>query len=592
MITTHALSDHALSDDAFMELASGAGDRAVVGQLREAQLSKHLMLLHVVAKAADGVDPPSPATAAFRAGYQLLTEAQTVDPAAVARLLGLPHIGSWAHDCLARLDKGSAPDFGYLAAVAAAAAVQLGIRFEIDIPVRNGRAQLPGLGCLEVADQGEWITLSSDGERLRAGRDVDVECARLVPDDGSGGTVPYWRGTPLARVEADGQTWEVLLETTDKHLDRYTLPMLAAMTAADIATWRHRIQSAWELLVRHHEWAAGPIADGVTVIVPLVQRSDLDSAASPAAFGAIATSMPPSPVSMAETLIHEFQHIKLGGLMDMLPLVEPSGEKAYAPWREDPRPMGGLLQGAYAFAGIVRFWNVQRHIETEPDDVLRANVLYERWRSTIEPATGTLLEKASLTPNGVRFVTAFREREQRPDSTAVPAEAMQVAQEVALDDWLTWQLRHTKLDATGVANLAIAFQDGKPLGDQVLPEAWVEDDIRKIDSVARSRLINMRYREPQRYQRLSAADLSELGAADAHLIRGNASAAVAAYREGLAAEPDPAAWIGLALAINRLPAMPSRPVFTIHLPLLFEMHVRLVAKGISVNPLDLAAWFE
>ena len=129
MITTHSLSA-----DAFMELAGGAGDSAVVRQLREAQHSKHLMLLHVVAKAAGDVEPPSPATAAFRAGYGLLAEAQAADPGAVARLLGLPHIGSWAHDCLACLDQGTPPDFGYLAAVAAAAAVRLGIRVRAGCP--------------------------------------------------------------------------------------------------------------------------------------------------------------------------------------------------------------------------------------------------------------------------------------------------------------------------------------------------------------------------------------------------------------------------------------------------------------------------
>ena len=51
---------------------------------------------------------------------------------------------------------------------------------------------------------------------------------RLVPDDGSGGAVPHWRGTPLVRAVADGQAWEVLLETADRYLDRYTLPMLTA----------------------------------------------------------------------------------------------------------------------------------------------------------------------------------------------------------------------------------------------------------------------------------------------------------------------------------------------------------------------------
>lgn len=587
MITTHSLSA-----DAFIALADGAGDSAVVRQLREAQLSKHLMLLHVVAEAADGIDPPSRPAAAFRAGYQLLVEAQAADPAVVAWLLGLPHIGSWAHDCLACLDNGSPPDFGYLAAAAAGAAVRAGIRFEIDVQVRDGCVPLPGLGCLQVSGQGEWIRLSSDGMALRAGEHIHVACAALVPDDGSGGPVPHWRGTPLIRSVTDGQTWDVLLEAYDGHLDRYTQPMLTVMSEADVNEWRQLIQAAWALLVRHHEWAAGPIAEGVPVIVPLRSRSDLDSATSPAAFGAIATSLPPSTVSMAETLVHEFQHIKLCGLMDMLPLVEPGGERGYAPWREDPRPIGGMLQGVYAFTGIVRFWDAQRHLETEPDDILRASVLYERWRLAIELVTGTLLDRGFLTPTGARFVTVPRERGQHRKSGPVPAEAVEIAREVALDNWLTWQFRHIKLDAAGVASLANAYQRGEPLGERTLPLAWVEDDTRRVDSITRSRLLNMRYREPRRYRQLSATDIPELRAADALLLRGDPEAAVAAYRAGLAAEPDPAAWIGLALALHRLPSPLSKPVFAAHLPLLFEMHACLAGRGINADPLELAAWFE
>jgi HEXXH motif-containing protein len=586
------ITTHSLPAGAFTELAGGAGDSVVVRQLREAQLSKHLMLLHIVAEAADGAEPPSPATAAFRAGYQLLAEVQRVDPGAVARLLGLPYIGSWAHDCLACLDHGSPPDFGYLAAVAAAGAVRLGVRFEVDVQIRDGRVLLPGLGILRVADQGEWIRLNSDGERLRVGEHIDVACAALVPDDGSGSTAPHWRGTPLARVVADGQAWEVLLEITDRHLDRYALPMLTELTAAEVTTWRERIQAAWELLVSYHAWAAGPIAAAVSVIVPLESRSDLDSATSPAAFGAIATSLPRSPVSTAETLIHEFQHTKLCGLLDMLRLVEPDDKRGYAPWREDPRPMSGILQGLYAFTGIVRFWEAQRHLETEPDGILRASVLYERWRLAIDLVAGPLLDQGFLTPVGVRFVTLLRERGQGEGADPVPAEAALIAREVALDNWLTWQLRHTAVDAAGVAGLAAAHQRGEPLSGQVLPGAWIEDDIRKVDSIPRSRLLNMRYQEPQRFRQLSAAGIPEMTVADAFLLEGDAGAAVAAYRAALAAESDPAAWIGLALAIHRLPAMSSRQVFATRLPLLLEMHAWLAGRGIAADPLDLAAWFE
>ena len=39
-----------------------------------------------------------------------------------------------------------------------------------------------------------------------------------------GAALPHWQGTALVRAVADGQAWEVLLETADSHLDRYTLP--------------------------------------------------------------------------------------------------------------------------------------------------------------------------------------------------------------------------------------------------------------------------------------------------------------------------------------------------------------------------------
>jgi HEXXH motif-containing protein len=585
------ITTHSLSANAFTELAGGAGDSVVVRELREAQLSKHLMLLRIVAEAAEGAGA-SPGTAAFRAGYRLLAEVQQADPGAVAGLLSLPHIGSWAHECLACLDNGSSPDFGYLAAAAAAAAVPAGVRFEIDVPACDGLVPLPGLGCLRIADQGGWVRLSSDGERLRAGEHAEVACAALVPDDGSGTAEAHWQGTPLVAAVADGQAWTVLLEITDHYLDRYALPMVAGLAAADITTWRRRIQAGWELLVRHHPWAAGPIAEGTTVIVPLESRSDLDSATSPAAFGAIATSLPPSAVSMAETLIHEFQHVKLSGLMDMLPLIEVGDEMGYAPWRDDPRPAGGILQGLYAFTGIVRFWDVQRHLEADPDSFLRASVLFERWRLAINLVVGPLLDEGFLTPAGVRFVTALRERGRRGDADPVPAQAAEIASEVSIDNWLTWQLRHTAVSATRVAGLAAAYRRGESLEGHALPGSWIEDDVRKVDSIQRSRLLNMRFQQPERFRQLLATDLPDLGAADALLFNGNPDDAVAAYRAGLAGEPDPAAWLGLALAIHRLPAMSSRTVFATRLPLLFETHACLAEQGISADPLELAAWFE
>ena len=57
--------------------------------------------------------------------------------------------------------------------------------------------------------------------------------------------MPRWSGTPLIRVAADGLAWNVLLETGDRYLDRYTLPMSTELSADELRGWRHRTQYAW-----------------------------------------------------------------------------------------------------------------------------------------------------------------------------------------------------------------------------------------------------------------------------------------------------------------------------------------------------------
>ena len=575
-----------------MALASAGITPAVIGLLQEAQRSKHTMLLHAIAEAVGDADPAAPGTAAFRAGYELLTRIQATDHGAGEWLLGLPHVGGWAHDGLIRLDQGAVPDFAYLACAVAAAAVRAGIPFELDVPVRDGHVLLPGLGSLRVPDRSPWVRLRCDGRRLTAGDRLEAATRDLRPDDGSARSVPHWRGTPAVRAAADGLTWDVLLVTDDPYLDRYTLPMSVGLAADELRLWRQRVQSAWEVLVRHHRWAAGPIAEGISVIVPLTPQADTDliSATSPAAFGAVATSWPPDPVTMAEILVHEFQHVKLCGLMDMVPLASSGAQNVYAPWRQDPRPASGLLQGVYAHLGIVRFWREQRHAETHPDDILRAQVQFARWRQTIDTAVTTLRRTGCLTPAGVRFAEALRAKGQELAAGSVPEDAQEVAREVALDHWLNWQMRHVAADADGVASLAAAYRAGEPFPDREQPRIWIEEDARKIDSGVRSRLLNMRYLAPGRYRELHSDGIIPLSEPDRLLLGKAAEPAVQAYRDLIAssADPQPDAWVGLALALHQLPPSPLQTAFASHLPVMFEVHSCL---GARTDPLELASWF-
>jgi HEXXH motif-containing protein len=578
-----------LSVTAFTALAECADDPDAIRTVGGVQLSKHLMLLHAIAEAAVGDDD---GPAAFRAAYELFARIQAADPGAAAWLLGLPHLGGWAHDCLIHFEQGSAADFGHFANTVAAAAVRAGFPFELDVSVQDARVRLPGLGCLAVDGSLSWIRLSCDGTRVTGGDHFEVDWQQLVPDDGSDNVVPFWSGTPAVRAVADDFTWNALLETDDPYLDRYSLPMARNLSADEIRQWRHRFQSAWEVLVRHHRWAAGPIADGISVVVPLTPYSDTDlvTATTPAAFGAIATSWPPDPVTLAETLVHEFQHVKLCGLMDMVPLAEVGGEKVYAPWRQDPRPAGGLLQGAYAHLGIVRFWAAQRCVEAGPDEVLRAQVHFARWGPALNLAVQTLLESACLTPAGVRFAELLQARGREFASGSVPAEAQAIAGEVALDHWLTWQIRHVATDPATVDRLAAAYRNGEPRPGSLRPATRIAEDVRKTGSVARSRLLSMRYLAPARYRELCEDGVLPLGQADRLLLAGNTDAAVRAYRDLIigSTEPEPDAWIGLGLALHRQPASRHQAAFATRIALIFDVHARL---GQHIDPLDLAGWF-
>lgn len=58
----------------------------------------------------------------------------------------------------------------------------------------------------------------------------------------------------------------------------------------------------------------------------------------------------------AEHLLHEHSHLRLALVMEVDPLVRSStGHRVRSPWRRDPRPLVGLVQGAFAFARVARF---------------------------------------------------------------------------------------------------------------------------------------------------------------------------------------------------------------------------------------------
>jgi HEXXH motif-containing protein len=142
---------------------------------------------------------------------------------------------------------------------------------------------------------------------------------------------------------------------------------------------------------------------------------------------------------LAETLAHEAQHLKLNAILDITPLtMSDDGRRFYAPWRDDPRPASGLLQGAYAYLGVCEFWRGQRQA-AHGDAELRAHVRFARWREAAALVTHTLLSRELLTPDGTRFCLGMARTLEAWVDEPVPAEALIRARDAAGRHRAAWE---------------------------------------------------------------------------------------------------------------------------------------------------------
>lgn len=78
--------------------------------------------------------------------------------------------------------------------------------------------------------------------------------------------------------------------------------------------------------------------------------------------GALICSAIANPYEFAETLIHEFHHNRLFCIEEISPILLTTDrlpDKAsayYSPWRNDPRPLRGILHALYVYTPVCEFW--------------------------------------------------------------------------------------------------------------------------------------------------------------------------------------------------------------------------------------------
>jgi HEXXH motif-containing protein len=395
-VSGRRLEYHSIARDLFGELATGGGGPRAIRELLAAQRSKSVALLRGVLQALDGATTEQARLA--RHGGEVLIAVENQDPAAYARAICYPSFEAWATHTLRGRGEGPAgagAGLARLAAVAATAAIGAGMDAELAVRPDSGMLFLPSLGAAHATTDAATVR-TSEGRAEVSWPGGRVE----IP--------PEYRSAPGWQELRECHAGEYTPVIDD--LDPFRMPaedgrMESRLGPRDAGEWSRIIRAGYELLAATQPKVAEEVAMTIKVVVPLAPSAHgHHSSSAPDAFGAIAMSKPPDPYTCAVTFAHELQHLKLSALKSVVPLTEPDdGRRYYAPWRDDPRPASGLLQGAYAHLGITRFWRAQRRL-TSGETQARADSEFALWREGTARAVAALLSSGRLTSAGTDFV--------------------------------------------------------------------------------------------------------------------------------------------------------------------------------------------
>lgn len=366
-----------LATEHFDQLASGFGDAAAVGELALAQANVNRSLL-----AACGQALANQTTEGARA-WDLLQTLDLTHPTAVAEAIAHPFFRAWAFSAI---DDPVSTHPATLIGYALAAASHAGRAAELPVPLDTAAVHLPGIGRIATAS----------GRAAVEEGGTPVRCLAMARHLGGGEDGP-----------------RVLLEDLDEQRDAFQLPPAPRLSEDEFAQWGATYERAWRMIQKHYPEYVPGLTAGLRAIVPLTPSPDGHAASGTAraAFGALGLALPPEPEVLALLLIHEFQHVKLGAVLDLFDLYDESDTRLYyAPWREDPRPLEGLLQGTYAHVAVVDFWRRRAESEGEQAEAAaKAEVHFARWRAQTWEALGRLEASGSMTEPGARLVARLRE---------------------------------------------------------------------------------------------------------------------------------------------------------------------------------------
>jgi HEXXH motif-containing protein len=527
-------------------------------------------------------------TTAPEEAWRVLAEAERRDPDAVADILLYPTVGVWLTRALHNTGPGRTttwPEIDYLHLIAAAAAVRCGYACAIRVPVWHGVVSLPTVGHARIPvafPVGSVMVVTGPDAR------IEVSPAVTVPLDGAAFT-PARQQVRVSR----GLTLRTWLEDTDPYHGLSEPRPPIELTESESAEWDKLLDEAWDILTVGHPESARELAAGLRMLGPIEPDADTVGASASAAFGAIRLSANGSAPDFAEALVHEMQHSKLNAVLSLVKLTTADDGHYLAPWRDDPRPLVGMLHGVYAFTCGIEFW--LRHEQTAGAAEARHiafNIAHRRVQ--VRRALDTLLECRHLTRPGQALVHAVATRLATCEQSPISATMTRTVTTMVDDHRALWRLRWARPTPSTVDTLATAWLTGAPAPTPPDSPIAPGDTLHRLPANRRL-LLRTKATEPDLFASLTQRPAALPGTtphADAALCTGDFAGAARAYTDGVNTDPEDAqAWVGLGLALHAqgrpATALLEYPEVTV------AVHRRArTLSGHSPDPTALTAWLS
>ncbi|HEV7398241.1 MAG TPA: HEXXH motif-containing putative peptide modification protein [Pyrinomonadaceae bacterium] len=312
-------------------------------------------------------------------------------------------------------------DFGRFA-LAAHVCDNRPIRFEEAVKIRLPNA-LPGtnLAILPASSQDtivvdwKWLDRSMLGVIDELKNSNSQTTSRLSISDGPSESsvvviqkLPVWEG-PCGPIAID--SYEPCLNIPSVEVYR---------RIKELTRCHHFLETIKHALARLTAYKESLVKE-MTLITASVTPMDADvgdtamfSGTSSAIFGACFLSAAREPLFVAEMLLHEFCHNKLRLLQEVAPLISDKYSNQaifYSPWRDDPRPIDGLMHGLYVFSSIAHFWlHVCGNQNANADERAMAQRRVGTLLLQLKLAYAEFTEHAELTRAGTVFLGIISDR--------------------------------------------------------------------------------------------------------------------------------------------------------------------------------------